>query len=119
MRFAKVIPTLYTRDLKTSIKFYTEVLGFKCVGYEQDDGWAAVGRDEVEIMLTLPNDHMKFDKPFFTGSLYIKVKDIDILWSSLKSLDCISYPLEPFEYGMKEFGIHDNNGYLIQFAEGI
>jgi len=31
----------------------------------------------------------------------------------------ICYPIETFEYGMREFAIYDNNGYLLQFGEAV
>jgi len=29
----------------------------------------------------------------------------------------VCYPIENFAYGMREFAIYDNNGYLLQFGE--
>jgi hypothetical protein len=31
----------------------------------------------------------------------------------------IVYPLEDFPYGMREFAIRDNNGYILQFGQEI
>jgi hypothetical protein len=31
----------------------------------------------------------------------------------------ICYELEEFEYGMREFAVYDNNGYLLQFGEPV
>jgi hypothetical protein len=31
----------------------------------------------------------------------------------------IAYPMEDFEYGMREFAIYDNNGYMLQFGAPI
>lgn len=80
---------------------------------------ASLERGDVEIMLSLPNDHLPFDGPFFTGSIYIRTTEVESLWEKVKESLQVSYPLESFEYGMKEFAIFDNNGYLIQFAEEI
>ena len=115
----KVIPVLYTTLLRETMDFYCSILGFQCDGFEPDFGWATVSKDGVEIMLTLPNEHMEFEAPIFTGSLYIKTNRIDSIWSDVKDKVKVSYPLETFEYGMKEFGCFDNNGYLIQFGEEI
>jgi len=35
----------------------------------------------------------------------------------LKDKVRVCYPLENFEYGMREFAIYDNNGYLLQFGQ--
>lgn len=29
------------------------------------------------------------------------------------------YPIENFNYGMREFVIYDNNGYVLQFGEAV
>ena len=114
-----IVPTLYTRELEESIKFYCDFLGFTCNGYDKEYGWATISNGRVEIMLTLPNDHLPFEEPFFTGSLYVKLDDVESLWESVKNKVNVSYPLESFDYGMKEFGMYDNNGYLIQFGQEI
>ena len=31
----------------------------------------------------------------------------------------IVYPLEDFEWQMREFAIYDNNGYMLQFGQDI
>ena len=31
----------------------------------------------------------------------------------------VVYPIEDFDYGMREFAIRDNNGYLLQFGQEI
>lgn len=70
-------------------------------------------------MFAFPNEHEPFEKPIFTGSLYVNVDDVDTLWEKLKDKTKICYPVENFEYGMREFAIYDNNGYLIQFGQEI
>lgn len=82
-------------------------------------GWASVIIDNIELMFSLPNDHTPFDKPTFTGSFYFKTDQVDELWSNFKDKTKIAYSLENFEYGMREFAIHDNNGYLLQFGQEI
>ncbi|MCB9897710.1 MAG: hypothetical protein H6825_06890 [Planctomycetes bacterium] len=55
--------------------------------------------------------------PGFTGSLSIRVDDVDALWSRLKDVASVAYPLETFAYGMREFALLDPNGYLVQFGQ--
>ena len=45
--------------------------------------------------------------------------NVDLFWERIKDNVKICYPIENFEYGMREFGIYDNNGYLLQFGEEI
>jgi len=119
MRLSKVSPMLYTRDLRKTVEFYTSVLGFVCDALNEDSGWASVKRDNVEIMFALPNDHLPFDKPMFTGSIYFYPDNIDEVWEKVKSKAEICYPIEDFDYGMREFAILDNNGYMLQFGQAL
>ena len=38
------------------------------------------------------------------------------LWADGKERAKIAYPMEEFHYGMREFAIDDNNGYMLQFG---
>lgn len=70
-------------------------------------------------MIAYPNAHIPFVGPIFTGSLYIHTDNVDELWNELKDKARICYPIETFEYGMREFALYDNNGYLLQFSQAI
>ncbi len=119
MNLQVIKPVLYTKDVNETVAFYTDVLGFECIGYNEDWTWAAVTRDGIKIMLSYPNEHLPFEKPLFTGSFYINVEDVDTIWNELKDRTNICYPVETFDYGMREFAIYDNNGYLLQFGRPV
>jgi catechol 2,3-dioxygenase-like lactoylglutathione lyase family enzyme len=119
MKFEKITPIIYTSDLQKSIDFYTHTLGFVCLAHDTELGWAKVSLDSIEIMISLPNEHLLFDKPIFTGSFYITVTSVDDLWIQLKDKTVVSYPIESFDYGMREFAILDINGYLLQFGQEL
>jgi uncharacterized glyoxalase superfamily protein PhnB len=110
-------PMLRTWDLRGSIRFYTEVLGFTCQRVSEEWGWASLERDRVAIMLSGPNVHENDAAPAFTGSLYLRTTDVDADWANLKDRARVCYPIDDFDYGMREFGIYDNNGYLLQFGQ--
>jgi len=110
---------LYTKDLKGTVDFYTGIFGFECRACEESQGWAAVDRDGLEIMFALPNEHIPFEKPAFTGSFYINTDDVDAIWEQLKGKCHVGYEPETFAYGMREFAVYDNNGYLIQFGQPV
>ena len=119
MAIEKIIPMLYTKEMQATIDFYTNVPGFTCNNYQPGNGWASLQWDNVEIMLALPNEHMPFDKPAFTGSFYFRTDNVDELWERFKNKTRVCYEIENFEYGMREFAIYDNNGYLLQFGQEI
>ncbi|TDK24335.1 bleomycin resistance family protein [Luteimonas aestuarii] len=119
MRFRGLTPMLRTPDLHGSIAFYVDRLGFTLHSHSETDGWASLRRDDIELMLATPNAHTGHAKPAFTGSLYFRLDDgpaIDALWSSVQGKVHTCYPPETFPYGMREFGIYDDNGYLLQFG---
>jgi uncharacterized glyoxalase superfamily protein PhnB len=119
MKIKSLTPMLRTWDLRASIEFYTEVLGFGCESWSDEWGWASLRRDGVAIMLAGPNQYEGDTTPAFTGSLYIHTDDVDGLWQRLKDKARLCYPIENFEYGMWEFAIYDNNGYVLQFGQPL
>lgn len=119
IKFQPIRPMLWTNELKETIAFYVNVLGFKCGEYNEDWGWAALHKDDCEIMLAKPNEHIPFEKPMFTGSFYFNVDAVDELWNAIKDKCKICYEIENFEWGMREFAVYDNNGYLLQFGQEI
>jgi catechol 2,3-dioxygenase-like lactoylglutathione lyase family enzyme len=117
MAIRKLTPMLYTPDLEGTVDFYVQQLGFSCVA--ADESWSCMQCDGIELMMSLPNAHIPFDKPLFSGSFYFSVTNVDALWQRLKDKTRICYGIENFDYGMREFALYDNNGYLLQFGEEI
>lgn len=105
MKLTDLRPILWTEDMKTTIGFYREVLGFSCNEYNEDWGWASLSKDGVSLMLSKPNRHTTYDKIGFTGSFYFNTEDAEMLWNELKGKVKVCYELETFEWGMKEFAI--------------
>ncbi len=118
-KFQPIRPMIYTNEIKATIDFYVNVLGFTCGEYNEDWNWAALHRDEAEIMLAAPNEHTPFDKPLFTGSFYMVVDNVDEMWETLKDKCKVCYEIENFDWNMREFAVYDNNGYLLQFGTEI
>ncbi|MGE9313876.1 VOC family protein [Niabella sp. CJ426] len=119
MKLTALRPMIYTDQLEDTIRFYTDMLGFILAGKNEDWGWASLYKDQVSIMLAKPNQHEEFEKPVFTGSFYFNTDEVDALWQSLKDKVKVCYPIENFEWEMREFAIYDNNGYLLQFGQDI
>jgi uncharacterized glyoxalase superfamily protein PhnB len=119
MTLTDLTPLLHTKDLEGTIKWYTENLEFKCHAHNKEIGWINMSHGKLSIMFSLPNAHIPFEKPTCTGSFYFNTADVDILWAKLKDKVKVCYPIEDFDYGMREFAVHDNNGYLLQFGKEI
>jgi uncharacterized glyoxalase superfamily protein PhnB len=115
MEIQALTPMLRSWDLHATIEFYKEVLGFACDS--QTESWASLRRDRVGLMVSAPNYHLEESAPSFTGSLYFRIDNVDEFWSALKDRVKVCYAIETFSYGMREFAIYDNNGYLLQFGQ--
>ncbi|WP_353146211.1 VOC family protein [Chryseobacterium sp.] len=118
-KFTRLRPVFWTENLDETIAFYIHILGFTLMGRNDDWQWASLRKDDVYIMLSQPNQHEKVDKIGFTGSFYFNVDQVDELWEELKTKARICYEIETFEWGMREFAIYDNNGYILQFGETV
>jgi catechol 2,3-dioxygenase-like lactoylglutathione lyase family enzyme len=64
-------PMLETKDMQATLKFYTEVLGFKCDTFSEEWGWAHFSKDEVAIMFSKPNEERKHTRANYEWLLYI------------------------------------------------
>ncbi len=119
MKLTALHPIIYTHNLEETIRFYIDLLGFVLGGKNDEWGWASLYKDEVVIILAKPNQHEAFEKPVFTGSFYFNTDEVDALWDLLKEKVKVCYGIENFEWEMREFGIYDNNGYMLQFGQDI
>lgn len=119
MKFSRLTPMLWTNDLKATMEFYTSVLDFTVNEFNEEWGWCSMSKDDVYLMLAKPNEHTPFNGPSFSGSFYFYITEVNELWEELKGSSYIFYPIDNFEYGMREFAIKDNNGYILQFGKEI
>jgi len=55
--------------------------------------------------------------PVLTVESIEAADQVNALWERLKDRCKIEYPIEDFEYGMGEFAIRDNSGYLLQLRQ--
>lgn len=117
IKFNSLRPILWTEKFDDTIGFYTQILGFNLQERNDEWQWASLEKDGVEIMLTKPNQHEKFNGIGFTGSFYFNVDNVNELWEDLKTKAKICYEIETFDWEMREFAIYDNNCYILQFGQ--
>ena len=118
MAFNYLTPMLEVENMDETIKFYENILDFTCVERINND-WALVQKDEVTIMFSNRFFKDEHPKTYMTGSLYIYLEDVDVLWQILKDKVKICFPIENSKHGMREFAIYDCNNYRLQFAQEI
>lgn len=115
MKFEKSNPILYSRDVKKSLKYYTEVLGF-------EDSWewgtptdfGGIVKNDVEIFFCLNGQ----------GSpgtwLAIIVDDVDAYYKEIKDRGAkIISPPESMEWNMREMLVEDPDGHILRFGHRI
>jgi uncharacterized glyoxalase superfamily protein PhnB len=122
MKTHGLVPMLETANLRQTVAFYTEFLGFECRGQypnEENPCWVNLWNRDTEIAFSQPNEHQDFNDSRLTGSIYLYVENIDDVWQELKERVEIVYPLEDMDYGMREFGIKDCNGYVLNLGQDI
>jgi catechol 2,3-dioxygenase-like lactoylglutathione lyase family enzyme len=119
-----VSPCFIVVDLKTSVSFYVEMLGFEIryIGPTGDPFFAIVGRENVSLMLKaiapeikpIPN-HTRH--PWARLDAYVSSADPDALFEEYRSRG-ISFhkPLRDDEDGLRGFEVADADGYVLFFG---
>jgi len=131
---AKLVPEFICSNFAESLRFYTELLGFRVLYSRPEERFAYLERDGAELMLEQPvsQDRLwpraELAYPFGRGiNFQIQVADAERLHNAILVAGVAVYlPLEERWYrrendeiGVKQFAIQDPDGYLLRFAEGL
>lgn len=120
--FRNLTTSIESNDIRATIAFYRDYLGFRLRGTYPDDEpfWAMLEHDGgIRLMVAERNAHSRHEQTVFTGSLYFDCENVAELWERLRHTAEVCYPLETFDYGMLEFAVFDNNGYVLRFGEPV
>lgn len=110
----QVIPVLPAINIKATILFYENVLGF--TGIDQG-GYAVLKKGPAELHFFLCSDKQLCENT----SCYIKVADVQCIYTDAAAKGII-YPqnkLQDLPGGKKGFTLKDNNGILLRFVQEI
>jgi catechol 2,3-dioxygenase-like lactoylglutathione lyase family enzyme len=118
--FQKVVPVLKVSDMQKSVDFYTGVLGFSVAWRAADDGGGenCMLRAGAADLPLSTGSHLG-GTPQFTGTLYFHMAGVQEFFERVKNRAEVVWPLEAMDYGQKEFGIRDGDGYTLAFAEAL
>lgn len=112
MKFEKSNPILYSKDIKRSLKFYPEVLGFEeSWEWGEPTDFGGVVKDDVEIFFCLNGQ----------GSpgtwLAIILENVDEYYERIKDkgVRILSMPAS-HEWNMREMLVEDPDGHVIRFG---
>ena len=129
MEWAKLVPELNVTNIKDTLDFYVETLGFELIYGRPEDGFAYLDKEGAQIMVEEICDNDRWvtgprDKPLGRGiNFQIEIADVDSLY---KKLTGMNYPIfcemEEEWYrtgdvmgGNRQFLVQDPDGYLLRF----
>ena len=119
-----VAPFFIVTNLKTSVSFYVDKLGFEIryIGPDDDPFYAMVGRDNISIMLKaiapdikpIPN-HTRHE--WAPWDAYISTTEPDTLFEEYRSNGvAFTKPIHVNTDNLRGFEIEDTNGYVLFFG---
>ena len=119
-----ISPTLAVRNMKETIEFYTNSLGFKlgmCFPDANNPEYADLSKDGMVLMI-IPAKNLGIggEEKLGTGvNLYMQIDgDIDEYYCELKSRGVdISVDIKDEPYGIRDFTVEDVNGYNLTFNQ--
>lgn len=124
--YETITTNIMVKNVKETIKFYEEKLGFQKVLSVPENGellnFAIVSKDKISIMfqeqgnLLDEYDTLKTNEIIPTFTLFITVKDVTLLYEELKNKVQIAKGLHKTFYGKDEFAIFDNNGNVLTIS---
>lgn len=137
MRFNKLIPELYVSDLKESLKFYIDTVGFK-VEYERPENkFVFLSLNGAQLMLQEVDESDEPGTPWLTGDLerpfgrgmhfQIEVENADKIADALKKAGYdVRQDIKDLWYrkgdqmvGMRGFLVQDPDGYMFLFNHDL
>jgi len=133
----KMTPNLMVKNVKETVEFYRSNLNFNlvmAVPVTQDGILTEIPKDKDIVFALVKNGNVEFqfqteeslkkDISIFkdtmigaSASFYININNIDVFYNSVKEKVEVVKELTTTWYGMNEFYIRDNNGYVLGFAE--
>ncbi|MDI1233631.1 MAG: VOC family protein [bacterium] len=125
MQYQSITANIGVKNVNETVQFYTEKLGFDLVMSNPEEGeyiWAMVSNGHV-ILMFQDDVNLKEEYPELSSAgkgnitFYVKIKGMVELFEQLRDSNLIVKPLAPTPYGVAEFAIRDNNGYILTIAE--
>ena len=111
---------LNVEDVSRAIAFYGELFGFEVIQkFEENNSirWASLSKDQTQLMLNehgeRSNDRRRLSDSHLDVVLYIGVTDLDEVWRRVDQKGYSPSQIEIEDYGLRQFGFRDLDGYEI------
>lgn len=124
--YENVVVNIMVKNVKETIKFYKEMLGFQKVLSVPEEGeilnFAILSKDKISIMIQEQENLLEEYPSLKTGeiiptfTLFITVDNVEAMYHELKDKVKIAKELHKTFYGKDEFAIFDNNGNILAIA---
>ena len=114
-----LVPALLVRDMGETLEFYGR-LGFRLTGRHPADSnptWAEVRRDSVTLQFHTDPPCGTPPTPVCSGTFYLFPASVMDLVEEFSGNVDFAWGPEVMDYGMREFGVQDPNGYYLAFTE--
>jgi catechol 2,3-dioxygenase-like lactoylglutathione lyase family enzyme len=129
-------PELYCSNIKKSLVFYTELLGFEIQYQREEEGFAMLERQGSRIMLDEISEtktsrtwlSAPLEKPFGRGiNFEVRTTEVTKLYDHLQQFEAhIFLPIEDkcyrtddIEITNRQFIVLDPDGYLLRFTQTL
>ena len=128
MKYQLLVPNIGVRDVKETVDFYSQFLGFKEVNSVSVDNklvWAMINAGNVNLMFQEQQNLIEEYNQLRDCSLnslmtyYVKVKNKSELYDKVSNTEYLIKEIHTTPYGVEEFAIKDNNGFILVIAEDI
>jgi len=121
-RIKALVPMLSVTDLKRTMAFYCDKLGFRMVNTfgDAEPRWCMLDRDGISIMFNQPPPEEMAElapRPKDFQIYYFYPDDVVSLHKGWKAAGLPVSDLRIAIYGMKEFELRDPDGYWLWFGE--
>lgn len=126
-------PELYCTNLRISLNFYTQVLGFSIQYERPESGFVMLERQGVRLMLDEIGQGRVWlagplEAPFGRGvNLQIKTEQVDDLYAAVQkagakifmAMEEKWYRANDIYVGNRQFIVQDPDGYMLRFFEDL
>lgn len=126
MKYQSLTPNLGVKSVNETVKFYTEVLGFKQVASVPESGelvFAIINAGNVNLMFqqleSLRDEYPELNdhSEKMAATFYIKLQNKNSLYEKMKDTKYLVKELHTTPYGAEEFALCDNNGFILTITE--
>jgi catechol 2,3-dioxygenase-like lactoylglutathione lyase family enzyme len=113
----RVTAILKADDVSATIDWYTRI-GFQLRGRypEHEPTWCELARDGI-ILQFLSGETPWPGPPTFTGTIYLYPPSVSQVYDDIKEQVTPAWGPEVREWGARELGLQDPNGYFLTFTE--